>query len=408
MKTEFLDTKQIAKELRGFISDFDEFYWAIAWGSNGPLAEELLAKSKKIRKLVIGISFSQTDPKLLWQLRTCKQARIAQDTGSGIFHPKVYYFQSGDQAAAIVGSANFTRAAVTYNTEAALLLKGSVADGPLQNIRETVERLWKQGGDIDDEFLAWYERTYDANRRHHKALNRMPKRIRPKKNATHPNLLEKSWDDYVCLVKSHADLEKRLNVLHGARYLLDRVDAFSALDGVERQAIAGTVGKKQKKELCDNLSRYDWLLFGSMRGAGAFVSLINSNDSHLSDALDCIPRREKVTEVTEDDYWAFIEEFERAFRKSKRKGSVPTASRLLAMKRPDYFVCVDSKNRKMMSCDLGFARTTIDFKKYWYEIIEPITQAKWWQARPPKGEGTEGRIWDGRAAMLDIICYEPT
>ena len=397
MKAEFLNTKQIAKELHRFISDFDEFYWAIAWASDGPLAEELLANSEKIRKLAIGISFSQTDPKLLRQLRACKQARIAKGTGNGIFHPKVYYFQSGDKAAAIVGSANFTRAAMTNNVEAALLLRGIAADGPLRDIRETVEYLWKQGEDIDDEFLASYERAYGANQRHHKALNRPPKIIRPKKNATHPNLLGKSWDDYTRLVKccSPEELDERLNVLRRARYLLNSVAAFSHLREDQRKAIAGMVRSEE------NLN---WLWFGSMLGAGFFIERVADNNQHLSEALDRVP---STGEVMEEDYLAFIEEFELAFRGSKRKGGVAAASRLLAMKRPDYFICVNSKNRDELSGVLDFAKSTLNFEKYWPEIIEPIMQAKWWQARRPKGKGIEERIWDGRAAMLDAIYYTP-
>lgn len=75
------------------------------------------------------------------------------------------------------------------------------------------------------------------------------------------------------------------------------------------------------------------------------------------------------------------------------------------MKRPDQFVCVDERNIRLMSEDLGFAPTTLNFEKYWAEIIEPIMQARWWLVRRPPG--TEGRIWDARAAMLDAIYYEP-
>jgi len=322
--------------------------------------------------------------------------------GSGTFHPKAYYFQSGDKAAAIVGSANFTKAGTTDNVEAALLLEGSAADAPLQSIRAMIESLWDQGNRIDDEFLSSYRLRYAASRRYREALSKPLRVNRPKKDATHPDLLKKSWRSYVSSVKSsqHHNLDGRLRMLRKAQSLLNSADSFSGLTVEQRKAIAGVVGRKEI--LGNDLDNYKWGWFGSMFGAGTFKNRIAENDRHLSAALECIP---PMGEVTSDDYFAFIEEFIKAFKKSDRKGGLPPATRLLAMKRPDYFVCVDSKNLRKMSGVFGFARTTLNFEKYWSDIVETIIQAKWWQARRPAG--TDGRIWDGRAAMLDAIYYEP-
>ena len=403
MKTTLLTTKQIAKKLSRLISDFDEFYWAVAWGSDGPHADELMANKKKIRNFLIGIQFSQTDPKLLERLAPIDGSRVALNFGNGTFHPKAYYFQSGDLATAIVGSANFTRAGTTENIEAALLLEGSSDDGPLRSIRIMIESLWTVGSPIDDDFLTDYRLQYAANKRHRKALNKPFRMHRAKKNAAHPDLLTMSWHDYVSTVKSspHHDLDGRLNMLRKANLLLNSITAFSDLSLEERKAIAGVVGRKE--EFGNDLDNYDWGWFGSMFGAGSFRNRIAENDSHLSLAFEHIP---PTGEVTQDDYLAFIEEFSLAFETSERQGGVPTASRMLAMKRPDQFVCVDKKNIRRLSDDLGFARTTLDFDRYWTDIVEPITQANWWQVRRPPG--TDGRIWDGRAAMLDAIYYEPT
>lgn len=402
MNITFLTTTQIAKKLRKLIADYDEFYWAVAWGSNGPLADELISSKQKMRNILIGIQFCQTDPKLLERLAAAGAARIAVGICKGTFHPKAYYFQSGVKAAAIVGSANFTRAGTTENIEAAVLIEGSTNDEPLQKVRAMVVDLWKIGTPIDDEFLISYRLQYAANLKYRDALNKPLRVARPAEKAAHPDLLTMSWPDYVAEVKAskHHDLIGRLDMLRKAHALLNCVNSFSELGPDARKAIAGVVGRRQK--LLDGLNEYDWGWFGSMFGAGSFKNRIAENDPHLSRAMDFIP---PTGEIVRDDYLAFVEEFNRAFDNSKRAGRVPTASRLLAMKRPDYFVCVDERNRKGLSSDLGFFPTTLDFAKYWTEVVEPITQAKWWQVRRPPG--TDGRIWDCRAAMLDAIYYEP-
>ena len=137
-----------------------------------------------------------------------------------------------------------------------------------------------------------------------------------------------------------------------------------------------------------------------MQGAGVFKNRVIENDPHLSAALDCIA---PAGEVTEEDFQRFANLFQRAFADASRNGGIPTASRLLAMKRPDYFVCVDSKNVERLANNFGFARTTLGFETYWSKVVEPIMQARWWQT--PRPRGREGRIWDGRAAMLDTLFY---
>jgi len=212
-----------------------------------------------------------------------------------------------------------------------------------------------------------------------------------------------SWIKYRKIVKlsdSH-DFKRRLDVLNKAQSLLNSnsVQSFSDLDILDRKAIAGIIGENEKAGT--QLESYDWGWFGSMVGAGVFKNRILENDKNLSLALDHIPT---TGDVSEDNYNAFIEDFQKAFKGSKRKGGVPTASRLLAMKRPDQFVCVDKLNRKNLSKDLGFTASSLDFEMYWSEIIEPIMQSSWWQS--PRPSGIDGKLWDARVAMLDAIYME--
>lgn len=403
MKTSFLDAVKITKKLKKFILDFDEIHWAVAWGTNNVLADILIDNKKKIKKIIIGIDFSHTDPKFLKRLSLNNKTKVAINLVGGTFHPKIYYFESGDKAVAIVGSANFTNGGVGggNNIEAAILIEGSVDDDSLIDIKNMVNSLWEEGSPITQDFLASYELQYAANQKYKKALNKKLRINKPKIDATYPDLLTMSWTKYIKLVKSsnHHDFDKRLAILNKAQHLFNSVKSFSDMDILERKAIAGIIGKKEKNDT--ELENYDWAWFGSMVGSGVFKNRISENDIHLSLALDHIPR---IGDVTKDDYDAFIEDFQQAFNGLTRKGGVPSASRLLAMIRPDQFICVDSLNCRNLSKDLGFIKSRLDFNMYWSEIIEPITQSVWWQSpRPP---GLNGQLWEGRVAMLDAIYME--
>jgi HKD family nuclease len=401
MKTTLLNAKQVGIQLQRLMAGSNDFYWAVAWATEMEFSEMLLANKKKIRQLVIGTDFAQTSPSLLRNLKKEKNVHVMISKGRITFHPKVYCFVTGKKVSAIVGSANFTNGGTNRNDEAALLIEGSLEDKPLQEILDAVSSWWKDGQKIEEEFLTAYELRWIANQKHRKAIEKPFKIYRPTNKSTHPKLLSLSWSDYVEEVKSssHGTLDKRLAVLKHARQLFDSVSQFDELNPLQRKAIAGIIGSKEI--LNTELDGIDWGWFGSMVGMGSFRNLIGDNNLQLSAALDHIPL---TGEVTEDDYAQFAREFQFAFADSSKQGGIPTASRLLVMKRPDHFVCVDSKNIIRLAADVGFARTTLGLENYWERVVEPITQSRWWNTKRPAG--ADGRLWDARAAMLDVIYMD--
>jgi len=76
MKVKFLNTNQIAAQLKRLITQEYEFYWAVAWATETELSDVLIANKKKIRELVIGTDFAQTSPVLLRKLKSIKNVRI--------------------------------------------------------------------------------------------------------------------------------------------------------------------------------------------------------------------------------------------------------------------------------------------------------------------------------------------
>ena len=140
-----------------------------------------------------------------------------------------------------------------------------------------------------------------------------------------------------------------------------------------------------------------------MGGAGTFARLIGLHDRALACALDAIPWRGDVTEYQFDDY---VAAFTAAFSNSSRTARLAPATRLLAMKRPDIFVCVNDGNKRGLAESLSFAPTTIKLENYWERVVEPIRQAPWYTTPRPAGRDME--LWDARVAMLDAIYYRPT
>jgi hypothetical protein len=136
-----------------------------------------------------------------------------------------------------------------------------------------------------------------------------------------------------------------------------------------------------------------------MSGAGYFHQAVNNNNPHISRAVDRIPSHALVSY---SQYKGYVSEFVKAFPGGKH--GVAVASRLLAMKRPDQFVCLDSKNRDELCKDFGIKKAGMDYERYWDEIVARIQDSPWWNSDIPT-DGMERRVWNGRAAMLDAIFY---
>lgn len=407
MQVKFLETAEMKSALLRLMEVYDEFHWSVAWGSNGNMADHLLRNRAKIRQVIFGTHFCQTDPDLLERLQDCEGARVVPQSGPGTFHPKVFGFASGNNRAAIIGSANFTNAGVGSNVEAALYLEGQAGDLPLDDALSFVDGLWRKWqtkGEITAEFLAAYRRQHESSERLRGVLQKAPYVPRRRNAAPEHDLLNMDWPDYEEAIRRAANAETipdRLEILGRTRRLLEGT-SFDGLETIERRAIAGMVDREQAEPA--RLGPLDWKLFGSMLGAGEFQKRINLNNPHISAALEHIPPQ---GEVTKDQFDLYCEEFRRAFQGADRQPLVASITRLLALKRPDYFVCLDTRNRAGLGKDIGFAHTTLDVSQYWDVVVEPLTQTKWWRADRPQGRpGQSGQLWDGRIAMLDVMYYD--
>jgi hypothetical protein len=214
------------------------------------------------------------------------------------------------------------------------------------------------------------------------------------------SIITKTWKEFISEVKSETShgVERRLRVIEIANQLFNRVEHFSDLETEERKFIAGMPNKFEMQ------GADDWGYFGSMKGAGIFKNRVIANDSNISKALDQIPIS---GQITRKHYERFIKYFHRIFLTTRLEtaNNLSTASRLLALKRPDVFVCYDVENKGNLSRDFGIVQTEMSYDRYWDDIIERIYDSEWW-LNPEPINNIEERVSNARAAFLDALYYE--
>lgn len=396
----FLATShEIESTLMQLLRRCDHLRWAVAWASHGTSLFDLLKKNKhKIRQLTVGIHFYQTHPTFIAEFLDHQDVTFVMHP-SGVFHPKLYYFESDAGGwDCLTGSPNLTHGAFTLNDEVAIHFsdKDVESSGVRETIAVTLDGYLSKAQRLTPKDLDAYRAIWQRQQRrifplsgHYGAPTK-----RPKKSIKSPlevPLFTASWVEYFDLVKEDPEhtIEGRLAVLEEAHRLFSKHKHFHQMSNDERRGIAGFW---KTHEL-------DWLWFGSMMGAGYFKQAINHNSQQVSDALDEIPFTGEVKRSHFARYSAL-------FRKAFRKAGVATATRLLAFKRPDYFVCLNSKNRQKL-CKAFEISQSVTLDDYWEKVVERITDSNWWNAPEPTNL-LERRIWRCRAAFLDVLFYDPT
>lgn len=397
---------QISQELLRLIGQCSSCQVAVAWASIGFDAFDLLAENrKKITRMIVGTHFYQTNPQFIEDFLNHPNVRFIMRS-DGVFHPKTYLFLKGPgEWECLIGSPNFTQGGLRMNDEMAVLIShfDTGAQQALDDVTACLDAYWDSASPISAVELSVYR---EAWRRKQPVVNSLRGKFgNPHKEDTDDRgrnpldvkILQLGWADYFKMVKAERDrqthghsLEGRLEVVRATRELFARHATFNQIDPIGRQKIAGLV-------MADGIN---FLWFGSMRGSGHFQKAIKDNNEHLSLALDLIPT---VGAVTREAYLAYINQFRKAFP----NGGVliGTATRLLAIKRPDTFVCLDSRNKAGL-CEAFGIKRNVGYEEYWDSIIQRITtEAAWWSS-PPPSSGVEREVWEARAAFLDSCYYD--
>jgi len=386
---------ELSKNLSRLTRKYQNISFAVAWASAGTeIFEELRANRNRIRKAVIGTHFYQTHPDVLDAFAESNNVRFILQP-RGVFHPKIYLFWNQKHWEVLMGSANLTAGALNNNAEAMVLITDS--DQAASSLKEDVLRLidsyWDEARSVSKAAVITYRALWAKQQPALRRLSGQYGQTAKSKAPADSAVMAMSWPQFLAYVQedAHHGFERRCDLLKLVRTAFETTSHFREMELGLRKTIAG---------LPTDFNEH-WGWFGSMSGAGYYHQAVNDNNPHISAALDEIPLNGPVSR---EHYEAYLAEFVQAFPNGRH--GIGIASRLLALKRPDYFVCFDSKNKKELCQDFEIKRTGMNYERYWEEIIERITDSAWWNEPRPRN-ALAGTVWDGRAAMLDAIFYRP-
>jgi len=148
---------------------YNHYYWAVAWAGMGFRAVNTLHRNRsKIDQIVFGLTFSHTSPAFIKKFQD-EDAIHYTMAGSGTFHPKVFLFEDDEgNWELLVGSVNFTYAAFTRNTEAAVLL--SSATDSVENmtqVKEWIAHEWE----VAKPLKPWQIKKYEASAKKKRSIS---------------------------------------------------------------------------------------------------------------------------------------------------------------------------------------------------------------------------------------------
>ena len=384
---------ELLSNLSRLVKSYSNIAFAVAWASaNTPVFKLLLKNPSRLKKAVIGTHFYQTHPDVLDAFVGSKAVRFILQP-KGVFHPKIYIFWSATQWEALVGSANLTSGALTNNSQVAVLLTSSdEGSKPLRRqIIALIDRYWSVAAPVKKTEALAYHAIWLRQQPSLRRLSGQYGKSKTRKSPAESSVMSMSWSQFLAAVRKDArhGFEQRCGLLQVVRSAFTTHADFASMELGLRKTIAGLPN--------DFDERWGW--FGSMQGAGYYHQAVNENSRHLSVALDTVPLQGIVSRPQYENY---ISEFIKAFRNGRH--GIGIASRLLALKRPDQFVCFDSKNRGGLCKDFGIKQTGMTYERYWDELVERIMDSPWWNLPQPRTDN-QRVVWDGRAAMLDAIFY---
>lgn len=201
MSVKLIGARQMSKLLAKLFKRHDEIYVATAWGSNGPVADSLFKQAHKFRSVTFGLAFCQTDPDLVDRMVDVANSFVAL-SDKGTFHPKLYYFSTGSEAEAVVGSSNFTNGGLGVNIEANLHIKGPVSAIVFKEIRETIENFSALQQPVTKDLAERYRLQFAAAKKLKKPKNPVLPGSSPRAKQLASTLANMSWSDYSTAVRS--------------------------------------------------------------------------------------------------------------------------------------------------------------------------------------------------------------
>ncbi len=385
----------INSAFKRLLTKYSKFSFVSAWaGVDFEASKQVIAQLKRADYIVIGTHFYQTHPEFIRLTRQFKSVRFVLET-DGVFHPKMYvFYNSPSEWSFLIGSANFTKGAFNKNSEV-LMEVSSMDEGSNQALFEDaikfITQCWKEASSVSYEGYLDYLEKWRSNQWHrNKLANEKDTDIEASMGLT--NFQKLDWNQYInVLMEREESVEGRLKLLEHSAKQYDNENILGKWDLKDKLLIAGISGSG-----LTGIYKY-WGHLGTTSRQYNFSTYLANPNSRVCRSIDAIP----ITgEVTKKQY----DEFKKMFNSVYGKTSITSASRLLALKRPDTFYCYTSQNRKKFASKFNIAPTTVNLDTYWDKVVLKIRESNWYNTAQPSTP-LEGRIAFAKAAILDAIFY---
>lgn len=178
------------------------------------MPKTLVANKAKFDTVLFGLDFSATDPDLINELVGVPNAFVAKNR-PGCFHPKIFYFQSGAKAEAIVGSANFTNGGLGKNLEASVYVKGSADEMFFKRVLKQLASYKWLHCPITQELAASYRRQAKAADKAQRPNNPVLPDDEDQWPRLNSRLATMSWEEFVRRARrdKHHGFNKRIDLV---------------------------------------------------------------------------------------------------------------------------------------------------------------------------------------------------
>ncbi len=226
----------------------------------------------------------------------------------------------------------------------------------------------------------------------------------PPLSALYQQKLNINWPDYLNIINqlpANFKIASSLKLLNKADELMNQLQAgVSEGSQIERFLIGGIADNKTISHF-----KLDPELLGSMTSFAGFKKILKNDASGLQKLLKIIPAKGRIDGW---HYMQFTDGYRQLFEANGiKQAPLFPATRLLAMKRPDQFVCIEPATDNSFYQAFGIkALKKNDFSRYWDEIILTIQQTEWFKQDLPM-DPSQLAIYRTRVCLLERLLNPP-
>ena len=393
---------------------------ASAFVSDCDLWKEILKSSNdedlEVR-LIAGVDGAISDPRVIGTKVAGITVKVRNKVDGGIFHPKLYiFYKTSGNIEALVGSANFTDGGFINNDDILLHLTDPKI---IDQCRTYFEECWdpRNSREITPEELEIYTQKYKDRKKKSQSTEKVPEVLKGVRKKVLEDLktvpADRSFLEYCSLLYQAVELKytwigETENETFPRRVTEDRL--FILLDTLEE--CHGLLTQFKKSYTSKDVHK----IFGS---SNPYAFLGNSSRSFLNTEF------QEDTELAKRLRSLLVEFSKKRFQKNLKakvetvheildsitppKIGVAWGSRLLAIARPDLVISYNSASRDLLDKIVGCksAKGNKEKKKSNYlKILQWLWNQDWYKNKPKELSPIQERIWNNRAALIDVLVYD--